>query len=461
VSAAPTTASRGEFLLDFSGLTAATVEIPFPGPLLGLLPRIGGLAWLREGEGIVGWGEVARLDTSGPRRFDEARAWWDLVISTASVRDEVHLPGTGLVAFGTFGFGPEAVSADSDGTVRPSTMIVPRVIVGHRAGRWWRTTISPGTSASAPSTDDLATDDLAIDERLAGDSLTRFTEPIRPLGQVEWSDGACSAAAWPAVVASAVQAISEGRADKVVLARDQVADAQQPIDVRAPLITLAQRYPSCWTYAVDGLIGATPEMLVRLEQGVAHSRVLAGTIRREPESLGGPLASAPAVLASTLLASAKDRREHEFSVRSVADALGPHCRELTVPQTPFVLTLPNVLHLASDISGEVTDGSTALQLAQALHPTAAVCGSPADAAAKLIDALEPMRRGRYAGPVGWESSSGDGEWGIALRCGQVDANDPRRVRIFAGGGIVAGSEPESELAETTAKFRPMVEALGG
>jgi menaquinone-specific isochorismate synthase len=204
---------------------------------------------------------------------------------------------------------------------------------------------------------------------------------------------------------------------------------------------------------VDGLFGATPEMLVRRERGQVTSRVLAGTIRRTNDD------ERDIALAATLARSSKDLEEHEFAVRSVADALAPHCSSMNVPESPFVLHLPNVMHLATDVAAVAADGATSLTLAAALHPSAAVGGTPTEKAVSVIGVLEQMDRGRYAGPVGWMDESGDGAWGIALRCGQIDHDDPRQIRLFAGCGIVAGSDPESEVAESVAKLVPMRDAL--
>jgi menaquinone-specific isochorismate synthase len=234
------------------------------------------------------------------------------------------------------------------------------------------------------------------------------------------------------VVGRAVDRIAAGDVDKVVLARDLEARAERSIDLRWLLRNLAARYPGCWTFAVDGLVGATPELLVRLERGLVHSRVLAGTIRRTGDD------AHDLALAGSLARSSKDLEEHEYAVRSLADALAPHCSSMNVPETPFVLHLPNVMHLATDVAGVLADGVTALALAEALHPTAAVCGTPTTAARDLIRELEGMDRGRYAGPVGWMDGRGDGEWGIALRCAEVDPADGSRLRLLAGCGIVAG-----------------------
>ncbi len=256
------------------------------------------------------------------------------------------------------------------------------------------------------------------------------------------------------VVADAVRRIEAGEVSKVVLARDLEARTEHPLDVRWPLQRLARGYPGCWTFAVDGLLGATPEMLVRLVDGVVTSRVLAGTLRRSGD------ATKDDRRATALARSIKDVEEHGYGVRSVADALALHCSQVEVPPAPYVLELPNVMHLATDVRGVVGDGADSLDLVASLHPSAAVCGTPTAVAMEVIREVEGLDRGRYAGPVGWIDATGDGEWGIALRCAEVDPDDPRRLRLFAGCGIVAGSRPEDELAESTAKLVPMRDALG-
>lgn len=388
--------------------------------LLGALPHDGPLAWVRGGRGLVGWGEAARLEVSGPDRFAVAARWWREVSSSFAVIDAVRAPGCGPVVFGSFGYDDDA----------RSVLVVPEIVLGHRHQRAWITTV--------------------------GDAAARLVrvDPPRPPTGVRVATGSRSEADYEALVATAVARIAAGGLDKVVLARDLVATAQEPVDVRALLARLAQDYPGCWTFSVDGMIGATPELLVRLERGLVTSRVLAGTIRRSGDD-GNDLA-----LAAGLARSSKDLEEHRYAVRSVADALEPHCTGMNVPESPFVLHLRNVMHLASDVTGARADDSTALDLAAALHPSAAVCGTPTAAAADLIRELEGLDRGRYAGPVGWMDANGDGEWGIALRSAEVDRDDPRRLRLFAGCGIVAGSDPASELAESQAKFVPVRDALG-
>lgn len=407
--------------------------------LLGLLPAEAPLAWVRRGDGLVAWGEAMRVEVHGADRFAAAERAWHQVLAHAVVRDEVRLPGTGPVAFGSFAF--------DDDSPAGGVVVVPQVVVGRRDGRAWLTTLTTGGHlGAAPRLADVAAEGAGA-------------APRSP-GAVTYAEGAVPAQEWPDVVSAGVAAIRAGEVDKVVLARDVEATTQEPVDVRWLLQRLARRYTSCWTFSVDGMVGATPELLVRSDQGLVTSRVLAGTIRRTGDD------AADMARAAILAHSSKDLEEHEYAVASVARALAPFCSSSNVPDVPFVLSLPNVLHLASDVTGVLgtpADGRphpSSLALAAALHPTAAVCGTPTQAAGALIRRIEGMDRGRYAGPVGWFGADGDGEWGIALRSGRVDPDDPRRVRLFAGCGVVAASDPAAELAESEAKLVPMRWALG-
>jgi len=403
-------------------LTVRTVRLDLDPAtrLLDLLPGDHPVTWLRRDDGLIGWGVAAQVRTRGATRFADADKWWRETTAHAEVHDEVGEPGTGLVAFGTFGF------ADEPGD---SVLVLPRVVVGRRGETTWLTTIG---------------DEPVVDP-------VRSDPPAPPSG-VSFADGALNGEQWMSVVADAVRRIGDGDLEKVVLARDLVATADEPIDVRWPLGQLSESYPMCWTFHVDGMFGATPEMLVRRERGLVTSRVLAGTIRRTGDD------ERDLALAATLARSSKDLEEHEYAVRSVADALEPHCSSMNVPEAPFVLHLPNVMHLATDVAGVVHDATTvsSLQLAEALHPSAAVGGTPTPAAVELIAEIEGMDRGRYAGPVGWIDAAGDGEWGIALRSASISGDT---VRLFAGCGIVGDSDPAAELAEAQAKFVPVRDSL--
>jgi menaquinone-specific isochorismate synthase len=420
----PASASGYCFVVQ-SPLVARSVAIPAEAAadLMALLPADSPVSWVRRGEGLVGWGVSATIRTTGPTRFTDAAKWWAELVARSTVSNEVGEPGSGLVAFGSFAF--------SDDATIDSVLTVPAVVVGRRGDVAWVTTV--GTTDALPSS--WRPEPAPV--------------PAAPRG-VTYADGALDSEQWMSAVEDAVARIEAGALEKVVLARDLIATAQEPVDVRWPLAQLATSYPMCWTFHVDGLFGATPELLVRRERGLVTSRVLAGTIRRTGDD------TRDAELAGALSRSSKDLEEHEYAVRSVADALEPHCSSMNVPEAPFVLHLPNVMHLATDVTGVVHDGITSLELAAALHPTAAVGGTPRESAVALIAELEQMSRDRYAGPVGWMDTAGDGEWGIALRSALIEGDT---VRLFAGCGVVGSSDPAAELAESQAKLVPVRDAL--
>lgn len=402
-------------------LRVVTEPLTEPLDLLRVLPDEAAMSWVRGGDGLVAWGEVARVEVTGQERFSRAHRWWSQVCDAAEVVDDVVVPGSGPVAFGSFTF---------DAGPQTSTLIVPRVIVGRRHGKSWLTLVSDGPRPS-----------LGPAPLPAAPGAVR-EEPLDASGE-QWRDA----------VAAVVERVHSGGLDKVVLARSVRLRAQAPIDPRYVLQRLAERYPECWTFSVDGLIGATPELLVRRTGATVVSRVLAGTIKRAGDS------STDGLLAEALMSSDKDLVEHLYAVESVAAALARHCTDLQVPASPSLLKLANVQHLATDVGGLLADDSSAIALAASLHPTAAVCGTPTERAAAVIAELEGMDRGRYAGPVGWVDARGDGEFGIALRCGSL-APDRRSIDLYAGCGIVAGSTPEAEWAESEAKLMAMRTALG-
>lgn len=408
-------------------LTVRTIAIDDPGPLLDVLPEPG-ISWVRRSEGMVAWGEVARIEVSGPGRIDDAAAWWRRLVRHANVQDEVRTRGTGLVSFGSFSFADESEAGGA--------LVVPRFVVGAHDGNHWFTVISEDSAEELPS---------------LADARVTLSSPA-PLGAVAVEAG--DRDAWEGAVRAAVSRIADGELEKVVLARAVSARVERPVDVRTLLTRLAADYPTCWAFHVDGLVGATPELLVRVDHGLVASRVLAGTIRMTGDDMGD-LARAGA-----LARSSKDREEHEYAVRSVTQVLAEHCGSVNVPDEPSVLHLPNVMHLATDVTGVLSHNVSALELVRELHPSAAVCGTPTLAAARVIDSLEGLDRGRYAGPVGWIDAAGDGEWCIGLRSAEISREDPRSLRLFAGCGIVAASDPADEWAESEAKLEPMRRALG-
>jgi menaquinone-specific isochorismate synthase len=410
-------------------LLVRTVAVPDPGDLLERIPQPDAVAWVHRGAGLAGWGEAVRVTLpAGDDRFTAGEKWLRSVFDAADIDDRVRVRGSGPVAFGTFTF-----DASSDGSV----LIVPRTVLGRDGrGRAWLTSVAergevPAT-APPPAHPGLAA----------------------PTG-LRWREGSLPGPRWEEAVAEAVAAIKAGGLRKVVLARDVFATAEEPIDARVLLRRLAGRYPDCFTFACDGMIGATPELLVRRAGNLLSALVLGGTLPR------GADPAQDRALGEELLASAKNNEEHAYAVDSIRDALGPLCQALDVEPRPSLLKFPNLQHLGTRVRGVLADGKTprsALALAAAVHPPAAVCGTPAGAALELIRDLEHMDRERYAGPVGWVDADGNGEWGIALRCGQLSG---RTARLFAGCGIVAGSEPAAELAETLVKLQPMRGALEG
>ncbi len=393
-------------------------------PLLELPPDpTEALAWVRAGDGLVGWGEAARIRPGrGEDRFATAeRALADLA-ADAQVDDQVGLPGSGLVAVGSFSF-------DSDAT--DSVLIVPRVVVGRLDGTTWLTTIDPDDAPPAPGPSTQPPTPTDRDRpRYAGSSLP----------DLHWLDA----------VAGAVERIRSGELEKVVLARDHAVWSHEPFDPLDLARRLTSRFPRCHTFIVDGLVGATPELLLSRRGRSVRSLVLAGTTGRSDDEVED------ASLGAALLDSAKERAEHVLAADSVREVLAPTCRALDADSEPRLLRLDNVQHLATTFDGELDGDRSSLAVVGALHPTAAVGGTPRARAQAMIRELEGMERGRYSAPVGWTSPDGDGDWGIALRCAELTG---ARARLFAGVGIVAGSLPEAELEETRLKLRAMQAVL--
>ena len=447
-----------------------------------------------------------------PRRIEQLRQAWRHEVGQASWVDQVRRPGSGPLALGAITF-----SATSQAS---SVLVVPQVLVGRDRQGWWLTRfeLSPATTAprgevfrGQPYTPQLSFVRAVAENAAENAGLADILDFVcaqgqaasatktSPAGAQAHAGGATSADSpagvgqtspaavesaktnqsaalsdtqWSKAVELATQALKQKRAIKVVLARDSYLSS--PLTLSATLEHLATRFATTWTFSVDGMIGASPEMLLQLREREVFSRVLAGTARRRANMNQGELEQ----LADWLRSSPKNSREHQLAAASAVKALTPITEQLRVSE-PFALTLPNVIHLATDIYGQVAGDTGALALVEALHPTAAVCGTPTAAAAQLIGELEGMDRERYAGPVGWVDWRGEGQWCIALRSGQVLSptaqlagtqggpagypmgNQPvGSVRIFAGAGIMPDSVAADELAETNAKMAPMRAALG-
>ncbi len=395
--------------------------------LLAALPMpTGVLSFVTEGDGLVGWGVYDSIRTSGAGAAERIARWWAEQCLRFAVTDEVKLPGTGPVVFVSLGF------AGGD----PSIAVIPRCVLGRAGRRRFATVVGDPDAATLP----VAT-------------------PVRSPGEVRYSDGRLSAAGYARAVRTAVDRIRRNDLAKVVLAHDLRADTELPIDERYVLSRLAAAYPTCVTFAVDRLVGASPEMLVRRHGRRVSSRVLAGTAW--PEHAGEHTAG---LVATHLLGSAKDVEEHRYAVRSVAESLAEVTDDVRVPPDPTTLPLANLTHLVTDVTARlpahlprgVVSPSSALALAARLHPTAAVGGTPRQPAMELIAELEPSGRGRYAAPIGWMDGNGDGEFALALRCAQLDESG---ATLLAGCGVVADSDPVSEVREAAVKMVPIRDAL--
>ena len=409
------------------------------------------VSWVHEGRGLIGLRRALTIEAHGDGRIEALRAAWRSVIGAAWWRDALVRPGTGPVALGAITFSPASEQS--------SVLMVPEVLIGlDDDGAWLTTAVSAATGKVEPE----HPDPKALIKALVTEARTAIGREHEDgdgdAGATAVETGALSEEQWCRTVARTQERMRSGQARKVVLARDVLARPTAPLATGTVLRRLASDYPSTWTFAVDQMVGASPELLLRLRDRRLTSRVLAGTARRR----AGEDALATARLAAWLEGSEKNNREHELARASAITALEPLCSVVNAPAR-FVLNLPNVLHLASDVTGVVAGDTGALALVDALHPTAAVCGTPTPAAARLIEEAESMDRGRYAGPVGWVDWHGEGEWCIALRSAQLPAGGPgphSPARVFGGGGIMPDSEPADELAETTAKMRPMLGALG-
>ena len=357
---------------------------------------------------IVGIGEFARWTASGPGRFGTLAAQWKTALDSVApaLRSRV-------VAVGSGSFDPAG----------EAHLVVPRTAIVRRGRDVSIVTV--GGSDSEP---------------------TRRSIGSAPI--VEWPH---IDSVYPDRVRAALARL-DSEFGKVVVARAITGEVTTPGDERAPLQKLTSEYPDTHIFALDGLWGASPETLVRVDRRRVSARVLAGSAARGWDS------ATDSAAAANLFASAKDREEHAYAVGSVVSALAPHCRSVVGAGVPFTLRLSNLWHLASDIAGVLGPQATLFDLIDSLHPTAAVAGVPTDRALQTIAEVEVYPRENYAGPIGWVDGAGNGEWAIALRCAQWHEST---IVAHAGAGIIEGSDPDSEFAETELKFRPIRESLAG
>lgn len=392
------------------------VEEPIP-----VLDHCPSVVWMSPTITLAGFGRMIPVPAPpGPDRFTAAESGFRQWLGRHQIDDRVARPGSGPLLFASMAF---------DENNSDNVAVIPEIVVGSIDGRWFVTTVGevdpawlyhPAGSAAAAT------------------------------GRPRYAGASIPDLRWLEAVDTAIDLIKNGEFEKVVLARDYAVWARSAFDPRAIIHRLHTRFPGCFVFAVENLVGASPELLIRVNGLHAESVTLAGTIKRSDDP------AEDAALADHLLGSEKDLMEHELAVRSVESVLAPRCERLLHDPQPVLMDLANVRHLATRFHGRLTAPASALQMAGALHPTAAVGGWPAQAGMDAIRRLEGMNRGRYAGPVGWIDRHGNGEFAIALRCAELSG---ARARLFAGAGIVEGSLPEDELDETRIKLQAMLHAL--
>ncbi|HEX6673504.1 MAG TPA: isochorismate synthase [Actinomycetes bacterium] len=396
-----------------------------------------GFVWRSDAAELVGKGEAARIPLgTGRERLGQAADQVAELLGGAQVDDP---EGSGL--------GPVAVAAVPFDDRAPGQLTIPALLLRRGAdGATWAVVTGTQRAPLPPDPDALA----GTGDR---DGPWPRVRAVRaPLGQQQ--------ADWEAAVTAALRAIAGGRLDKVVLARELEVDTDRPFRRAAVLRRLRDRAAGTYLYASGAFLGASPELLVARRGGVATSQPMAGTVA----SGGGADALQPASPAAVadrlawLQTSDKTAAEHGVVVDAVAEILAKVANDVEV--TPAeVVRLPTVAHLATRVTAKLTEPlPSALELAGLLHPTPAVGGVPRDLALAVLAELEPFARGAYAGPVGWVDARGDGEWAIAIRCATLT---PGGARLVAGAGIVAGSDPEAEWAETEWKAAAVLDALTG
>ncbi len=410
--------------------------------LLGDVVRAGGRPgsrlWSHGETSLLGRGEALRLALPGGWAGPDHVSGVSEALGLIGTDDTVMAPGSGAVAMGALPYDPG----------RPGHLVVPRLLAVARDGRAWATLTGPGslppTAAEARRAIELELAELAqdVDEQARVQALPDAFELSAHMPHIEWK----------LLVARAVAEMERGAFAKVVLARRVDVVANRPFVVPEALSRLAALYPSCAVFHVEGFIGASPETLLRRTGHEVFSHPLAGTVARSGDS------ATDAALLAGLMASDKDRHEHQLVVDEIAARLRPLCRQLDVPSVPSVLELRNVSHLGTEMRGTLADGAppSSLALAALLQPTPAVGGLPAGPAVSWQRANEGFERGTYAGPVGWVDSRGDGEWALGLRSADVSGC---RASLYAGNGIVAASVPDAELAETQLKLQALLAAL--
>ncbi|MGE9295944.1 MAG: isochorismate synthase [Puniceicoccales bacterium] len=402
-------------------------------------------------EAIAGAEAILEATFDGPDRFARVRAFANHVLEHAVAIGDLDAPFAGPHFFTGFTFADD-VEGD-DPFFAPATVFVPRWQVARRQGEYVATAnllVEPDSDVAA-----LSRKVLAAHAKFGRFDYDDFHEDGAPPPSVVERECLGGEGWFASAVDHALQNIDLGLYRKIVLARAVELTADQPFRPLETMARLRERFSSCYSFSIangkgQSFIGATPERLLRVESGRLYTEALAGSAPR------GSSAREDATYGAALLTSDKDLREHQFVVESIIKRLGEVDLVVKPPKTPRLLKLPNVQHLWSPLSVELTHEQDFLAVVGALHPTPAVGGQPREAARADIASIENFDRGLYAGAIGWLDFHGDGEMVVAIRSGLIDGC---RARLYAGAGIVAGSEPDRETAETDLKLRPLLDSL--
>ena len=419
-----------------------------------MLGQPSGLPWTvidqpdNDRSSIAGIGVATELKASGEGRFEAVATEWRRLAGSLGVFEENGPSGSGPIAIGGFAFNGGSSSAGPWSAFGASSMIVPSVAL-RRTGNdtWLSLQVAPNPD------DDLEELVSQVSQAISVCSFDGDLVGLHPGESVEPSviSSVLSPAHYEAAVSGALEAIDEGRISKVVLAREVLVESKTPHSPAAVFSVLREVFPSCFIYSVrrgeSTFVGASPELLVRRQGSRATTIALAGSAPRSAD---------PAVddhIGERLLRSEKDRREQGIVTDRIVDSLDPFSVWVTASPEPHIAKIANVQHLATPIRAQLRAAASAIDLLGALHPTPAVGGEPWNEAQQVMSELEGMDRGWYAAPIGWTDAAEDGEFCVALRGGLLSGNF---ARCYAGVGVVEGSDPAAELAETELKLQAVI-----
>lgn len=437
-------------------LAAWTTALAAPGPfaLLRLASGAPRLFWREPESGVtvVGLGAAATLRADGPLRTARLQLQIDHLFEDATLESEVPTTVQPRL-FGGWSFTaapePDPLWADFG----PACFVLPHLTISYTPGGAWLTVCRYAGAESEPAAPIQDLRDQAEAFRAALADLPVASQPESP----QWTLApAISQATWRSMVTEAVTRIRSGVLRKVVLSRALEASANGPFDPVAALERLDAHYPDTLRFLFEpvggtSFFGASPELLAEVHESVLTTAALAGSRRR------GRTGDEDAVLAAELLASPKEREEHQIVIESIIERVTPYARRVEAPAEPGILRLPNIQHLHTPVRADLETHFDALDLAGELHPTPAMGGYPVRAAVATIGELEPVERGWFASPFGWVDAAGNGKFAVAIRSAVAKRG---HVRLYAGAGIVAESVPDQEWDETGLKFRPLLNALG-